>query len=74
MSSAAAAVAAEAPNEKHQVQICKGINGLEKVVLRDIRGSSVEVLPLRYFIVFAESATATSPYGFFYVFLVMLQG
>lgn len=40
MSSAAAA---EAPNENHQVQICKGINGLEKVVLRDIRGSSVEI-------------------------------
>lgn len=51
MSSAAAAAAAEAPNDKPPVQICKGINGLEKVVLRDVRGSSVEVLPLRYFIV-----------------------
>ncbi|XP_057787245.1 putative glucose-6-phosphate 1-epimerase [Salvia miltiorrhiza] len=40
MSSAAAAAAA---NEKPPVQICKGINGLEKVVLRDFRGSSVEI-------------------------------
>ncbi|KAH6835416.1 Galactose mutarotase-like superfamily protein [Perilla frutescens var. hirtella] len=41
MSSAAAA--ATAASEKPPVQICKGINGLDKVVLRDVRGSSVEV-------------------------------
>ncbi|KAL8488945.1 hypothetical protein ACS0TY_024550 [Phlomoides rotata] len=41
MSSAAAA--ATATNDKPPMQICKGINGLEKIVLRDVRGSSVEM-------------------------------
>ncbi|EYU37315.1 hypothetical protein ABFS82_10G138500 [Erythranthe guttata] len=40
MSSAGATAAS---NEKAAVEICKGINGLEKVVLRDVRGSSAEV-------------------------------
>lgn len=41
MSSSGATAAA---NEIPAVEICKGINGLDKVVLRDVRGSSVEVL------------------------------
>ncbi|KAK4404590.1 putative glucose-6-phosphate 1-epimerase [Sesamum angolense] len=40
---ATATVAAEAATEKTPMEICKGINGLEKVILRDIRGSSVEI-------------------------------
>lgn len=30
-------------DEKPPVEICKGVNGLEKVVLREVRGSSAEV-------------------------------
>ncbi|GFQ05431.1 putative glucose-6-phosphate 1-epimerase [Phtheirospermum japonicum] len=44
MSSAGAATAtAAAEKEKSPIEICKGINGLEKVILRDIRGSSAEI-------------------------------
>ncbi|KAL3632698.1 hypothetical protein CASFOL_025682 [Castilleja foliolosa] len=44
MSSAGAATATvPAEKEKSPIEICKGINGLEKVILRDIRGSSAEV-------------------------------
>ncbi|KAL1548847.1 glucose-6-phosphate 1-epimerase [Salvia divinorum] len=44
MSSAAPSpVMAPAANEKPSVQMCKGINGLDKVVLREFRGSSVEI-------------------------------
>ncbi|KAL5214466.1 hypothetical protein ABZP36_003618 [Zizania latifolia] len=46
-SSSAAAVAGEesaaAPPEAGPVERCKGANGLEKVVLREVRGSSAEV-------------------------------
>lgn len=29
--------------ERVPVEVCKGVNGLEKVVLREVRGSSAEV-------------------------------
>ena len=31
-------------SERVPVELCKGINGLEKVVLREVRGSSAEVI------------------------------
>jgi glucose-6-phosphate 1-epimerase len=31
-------------SERVAVELCKGINGLDKVVLRDPRGSTAEVL------------------------------
>ncbi|XP_031108282.1 putative glucose-6-phosphate 1-epimerase isoform X2 [Ipomoea triloba] len=34
---------AAASSEKGPVELCKGINGLDKVVLREVRGSSAEV-------------------------------
>ncbi|KAK6159071.1 hypothetical protein DH2020_006385 [Rehmannia glutinosa] len=44
MSSTGAATAtAAAEKEKSPIEVCKGINGLEKVILRDVRGSSVEI-------------------------------
>ena len=34
----------EMSSERVPVELCKGINGLEKVVLREVRGSSAEVI------------------------------
>ncbi|CAK9162237.1 unnamed protein product [Ilex paraguariensis] len=30
-------------SDRIPVEVCKGINGLEKIVLREVRGSSAEV-------------------------------
>lgn len=35
-------------SERVPVELCKGINGLEKVVLREVRGSSAEVTYLSF--------------------------
>ena len=43
LSSASASASASAPLASPHVDVCKGINGLDKVVLRDPRGSSAEV-------------------------------
>ena len=32
-------------SEKAHVEHCKGVNGLDKVILREIRGCSAEVFP-----------------------------
>ncbi|KAK7849076.1 putative glucose-6-phosphate 1-epimerase [Quercus suber] len=43
LSSASASASASAPLASTHAELCKGINGLDKVVLRDPRGSSAEV-------------------------------
>ncbi|RRT72046.1 hypothetical protein B296_00019748 [Ensete ventricosum] len=48
--------------EKPSVELCKGVNGLDKVVLRDARGSSAEVPS--FFAPFSESSSLV-PTNFF---------
>lgn len=43
LSSGSASASASAPLASTHAEVCKGINGLNKVVLRDPRGSSAEV-------------------------------
>lgn len=56
-------------DEKPPVEFCKGVNGLDKVVLREVRGSSVEVR-------FVSSYPALDRlfFSFFRVFLRILDG
>lgn len=46
--------------EKPPVEFCKGVNGLDKVVLREVKGSSAEV---RFVPLFSRSRSVT----FFFV-------
>lgn len=43
LSSGSGSASASAPLASTHAEVCKGINGLNKVVLRDPRGSSAEV-------------------------------
>lgn len=43
LSSGSGSASASAPLASPHAEVCKGINGLNKVVLRDPRGSSAEV-------------------------------
>jgi len=37
-----------APSSSPYVEFCKGVNGLDKVILRESRGSSAEVIAYRF--------------------------